>query len=78
MYQKYLFSLYWAIATILTVGYGDISAGNFLERCFSIGWMMIGVAFYTLTIGIITSVLDQIDTRESDLNEKLEIIESFC
>ena len=56
--QKYLVSLYWAIATILTVGYGDINGYTTLERCFSIIWMMVGVAFYTLTIGVITSVLD--------------------
>ena len=76
--SKYLVSLYWAIATILTVGYGDISAHTTLERCFSIIWMLVGIAFYTLTIGVITSVLDQIDTKESDLNQKLEVIESFC
>lgn len=58
IFLKYLVSLYWAFATILTVGYGDISAHTTLERCFSILWMMIGVAFYTLTIGVITSVLD--------------------
>lgn len=56
--HKYLVSLYWAIATILTVGYGDINGYTTLERCFSIIWMMVGVAFYTLTIGVITSVLD--------------------
>jgi hypothetical protein len=36
---------------------------------------MIGVAFYAVTIGIITSVLDHIDTKESDLNAKIEIID---
>jgi len=72
---KYLASLYWAVATILTVGYGDISGHTTLERSFSIIWMMVGVAFYAFTIGIITSVLDRIDTRESDLNSKLEIID---
>jgi CRP-like cAMP-binding protein len=44
----------------------------------SILWMMIGVAFYAFTIGIITSVLDRIDTKESQLNEKLETIDLFC
>lgn len=56
--KLYLASLYWAVATILTVGYGDINAFTTLERSFAIIWMMIGVAFYAVTIGIITSVLD--------------------
>ena len=73
--KKYLASLYWAVATILTVGYGDISGRTLVERSFAIIWMMIGVAFYAVTIGIITSVLDHIDTKESDLNAKIEIID---
>ena len=40
--------------------------------------MLIGVAFYAFTIGMLTSVLAKIDTRESQLNNKLEIIEEFC
>jgi hypothetical protein len=63
------------VATVLTVGYGDISGHTLIERCFSIFWMLLGVAFYTLTIGTITSVLDHIDTKESDLNNKIEIID---
>jgi Ion channel len=73
--KKYLASLYWAVATILTVGYGDISGRTLVERSFAIIWMMVGVAFYAVTIGIITSVLDHIDTKESDLNAKIEIID---
>lgn len=40
--------------------------------------MMIGVAFYAFTIGILTSVLAKMDTRESILNIKIENIEEFC
>jgi hypothetical protein len=60
------------------VGYGDISGMTTLERAFAIIWMLIGVAFYAFTIGIITSVLDRIDTKESQLNSKLETIDLFC
>ena len=76
--RKYLASLYWAVATVLTVGYGDISGKTTYERLFSIMWMLIGVAFYAFTIGLITSVLDRIDTKESHLNSKLETIDIFC
>ena len=40
--------------------------------------MLIGVGFYAVTIGIMTSVLARIDTRESYLNNQLEIIEQYC
>ena len=76
--KKYLVSMYWAVATILTVGYGDVHAVTSEERLLSIFWMLIGVAFYAFTIGILTSVLARIDTRESFLNNKIEIIDEFC
>ncbi len=41
-------------------------------------WMMIGVFFYSFTIGTLTSVLGRIDTRSSQLRDKLEVIEVFC
>lgn len=75
---KYLASVYWAVATILTVGYGDIHGETTIERGVAVVWMLIGVAFYAFMIGIITSVVDRIDTRESFLNSKLETIDLFC
>jgi hypothetical protein len=40
--------------------------------------MMTGVAFYSLTIGVITSVLGKFDSRSSQLKSKLEVIDDFC
>jgi ABC-type phosphate transport system permease subunit len=76
--KKYLASLYWAIFTTLTVGYGDIHAHTIMEKIMSTFWMMIGVAFYAFTIGMLPSVLAKMDTRESYLNTKIEIIDEFC
>lgn len=39
--------------------------------------MLVGVSLYAFTIGIITSVLDRIDTKDSHLSAKLETIELF-
>lgn len=71
-------SLYWAISTVLTVGYGDIHAVTNIERIISVLWMMIGVFFYSFTIGTLTSVLGKIDTRSSQLRAKIEVIDLFC
>ena len=64
-FRKYISSLYWSVATVLTVGYGDIHAQTNPERLISVLWMMIGVGFYSFTIGTLTSVLGRIDTRSS-------------
>ena len=72
---QYLSSIYWAFSTIATVGYGDIHAYTNLEKIISIFWMMVGVFFYSFTIGTLTMVLGKIDTSEQQLKQKLEVIE---
>lgn len=63
--RKYLMSVYWSVSTVLTVGYGDIHAQTNAERLISVAWMMIGVIFYSVTIGLITAILGKIDSRSS-------------
>mmetsp|Transcript_2402 Transcript_2402/g.1659 ORF Transcript_2402/g.1659 Transcript_2402/m.1659 type:complete len:97 (+) Transcript_2402:130-420(+) len=55
--ESYMTSVYWSFSTVLTVGYGDVSAHTDFERIFSIIWMMLGVAFYTFTISTLTSII---------------------
>ena len=76
--RKYLLSIYWSISTVLTVGYGDLHAETNSERLISVIWMMIGVIFYSFTIGLLTSILGKIDSRASQLKSKLEVIDEFC
>ena len=74
----YLAASYWAFSTLTTVGYGDISAYTDSERVVAIIWMCFGVAFYSFTIGNLTSLVSQIDTREKALTHKLNFIDSFA
>ena len=43
---KYVASIYWTIATVMSVGYGDVSATNNLERMFSIFSQIVGAAIF--------------------------------
>ncbi|CAK93234.1 unnamed protein product (macronuclear) [Paramecium tetraurelia] len=43
----YITNIYWSSQTITTVGYGDIKA----NYEFAVFWMIVGVAFYSFTIG---------------------------
>ena len=61
-----------------TVGYGDINAYTDIERVVAIVWMCFGVAFYSFTIGNLTSLVSQIDTREKALAHKIYYIDSFA
>jgi hypothetical protein len=61
----YLAALYWAFSTLLTVGYGDIHAFTNGEMVLALFWMIIGGSFYTFAIGNLSSMLSNLDTRES-------------
>lgn len=50
----YLVAVYFAVTTITTVGYGDISANNSVERVFCLIVMMIGVTLFTTAASTIT------------------------
>ena len=77
MYQ-YLAALYWTVTTTVTVGYGDISARTELEMVLSICWMLIGVGFYTYTVGSLSSFLISIDTKDSILASKMAAVNEFA
>eukprot|EP00347_Sterkiella_histriomuscorum_P017792 403347976 len=68
---QYLTSVYWALQTITTVGYGDIPAKTQTEQILSIMWMVFGVGFYSFTIGNLSSVIASMDTKNSILKQKL-------
>lgn len=55
--ELYLFSVYWCLSTLATVGFGDIRAYNNLERVVSIIWMMIGVVSYSYTVGSLSTMI---------------------
>lgn len=76
-FRKYLFSLYYSFTTLFTVGFGDIHSVNDLERILSICWMLFGVGFYSFTIGTLSSVLADMDSRENKLKYKLSILNDF-
>ena len=66
-YKLYLTSIYWAVTTICTVGFGDIHAFNNSERIICMFWMFFGVGFYSFTVGSLSTLIGARDTRESHL-----------
>jgi len=54
---KYIASIYYAFYTLTTVGYGEIHAKSSAEMIITIILMIVGVCFYSLTIGLLSSVL---------------------
>lgn len=60
---QYLVSAYWALQTITTVGFGDITASTRTEMILSLLWMIFGVGFYSFTVGNLSSLIASMDTK---------------
>lgn len=66
----YLIAVYFAVTTISTVGYGDISANNNIERVFCLIIMVIGVTLFTTAASTITQIMSSYDETSAKFNER--------
>ena len=70
-------SIYWALQTLTTVGYGDITPRSVYEKIAGLIWMIIGVGFYSFTIGNLASIFNSIDIKAAHLQQKLAVLAEF-
>lgn len=56
-------AVYWAIVTLTTVGYGDLSPGTDLGRVLAAGLMILGYGIIAVPTGIVTAELALARTR---------------
>lgn len=59
---------------MVTVGYGDIGAQTTGEMLLAIVAMFAGVIFFSLTVGSLTSLLSDLDRKNSLLEERMKIL----
>jgi hypothetical protein len=74
---EWLASFYWAITTMTTIGYGDISAVTLVERLFSCITMMIGCCFFAWSTGLITSLITDTPYSVSRFNDTMDELNEF-
>jgi voltage-gated potassium channel len=75
--DNYLKSLYWAVTTLTTVGYGDITPTGTFDRIFAMGTMMTGVGVFGVVIGQFSSLIIQADRHKQEKTQRLNSLMDF-
>ena len=73
----YIRSFYWALTTLTTVGYGDITPHDNTGRIFTCFIMIIGVGMYGIIIGNISRILARADRHKDLSREKISDLLMF-
>lgn len=58
-------SYYFVTTTVTTVGYGDISCSNMVERVFSIVMLFVGVIGFSFVSGSMSSIMTSYDDKQA-------------
>lgn len=69
--ELYVTAFYFTVTTLVTVGYGDITAYSFEEKVFAIFLMLLGVVSFSFATGTIASIITSYDSHEAVLKEKI-------
>ena len=77
--QSYIYvsSLYFLMNSMLSDGYGDITATSLIERLFMICFMMVGCAVYSLMLTTLSSIFSRIDPKTYEFAHKECVLEQL-
>lgn len=73
----YIYSLYWAFTTMVTVGYGDITPQNKYEVSVVIAVEILGTSIFGYMINIIGMTLSELKSRDEALEKEMTIADKI-
>jgi len=76
-YYKYNYSFYYSIVTIVTVGYGDVTPQNPLERLFACFFILIGCFAFGYCINCIGTIFQEMSQEHNNFIESIAEIDLY-
>lgn len=76
--QLYIWSLYWALTTLTTVGYGDITPRNDAERMFAIVALLVGALIFGFMLSQVATLIASLDRQATLVEEKLDSVKEYA
>jgi len=74
---KYFTSLYWVVETLTTVGYGETTPLNNVQRVYAMVLMLAGVGMYGFIIGNVANLLSKRNPARTQFFNNLEQLKVF-
>lgn len=74
---QYLYSVYWALTTLTTVGYGDIVPTNDIERLYALFALLIGALVFGGMLSSLGALLSTVDRNAVELDARLGEFKAF-
>jgi hypothetical protein len=74
---RYLYSVYWALMTLTTVGYGDIVATNNGERLYVLVTLLIGAIVFGYVLSSVGDLISNIDPNTTIVQDELNKIKNY-
>jgi hypothetical protein len=75
--ELYIASLYWAVMTLTTIGYGDVTPHTKGEMIFSIFAMALGAATYAYLVGDVCGEIGNGDPLGIQFRQKMDCVKNF-
>lgn len=73
----YVESAYWALTTVATIGYGDITPTGTAQVLYTMLVMLIGVGVFSFAIGSVAGLLANLDAARLEHRRKMERVHGF-